>query len=361
MNAIEMSNNPVSLPAPSRWLGKRLTFLPELDAYGGYGLHATQYVRHWTNLGIHVSIRAIKVKECEDARIPLDIRKRFVHCDQPEPWELILSPASFCPMGRRKSAYFTMYESSRWSPKMVKLINRADAAIVPCEWNRQGLIQSGVIVPIFLVPLGYGELFRPQPMDMTGPCVFGAAGRMSHGAVRKGLNAVIDAFLKEFPNEPDVQLWIKGFSDSPTKYVSDRRIVVREGFLTEPQLAEWFSRLTCFVSAARGEAWGLMQLEAMASGRPVIAAIHGGLAEFMTPENSYSVDFDEELSGEAWCNGGSWAVPSESHMRHLMRRVYRDRQMAQAKGVAAAEDVKNLTWMNSATKTLEVLESLDAI
>jgi len=341
-----------------RFQGKRLTFLPELDAYGGYGLHAIQYVRHWTDLGVHVAIRAVKLKESEEARIPLDIRRRFVHCDQPEPWELVLAPANFCPLGRRKTAYFTMYESSRWSPRMVKLINRAEAAIVPCEWNRSGLIESGVTVPVFLAPLGYGEPFQPTPMDLTGPCIFGAAGRMSHGAVRKGLNAVIDAFLKEFPSEPDVQLWIKGFSDAPTKFVTDPRVVVREGFLTETQLAEWFSRLTCFVSAARGEAWGLMQLEAMASGRPVMAAIYGGLAEFMTPENSYAVEFAEEPSGEAWRNGGSWAVPDEAHIRHLMRRVYRNRQEAQDKGIAAAQDVRHLTWRNSAIKTLEVLESL---
>jgi glycosyltransferase involved in cell wall biosynthesis len=345
-----------------RFKGKRLTFLPELDAYGGYGIHASHYVREWDKLGVHVSVRPIKIKETDEAKVPAFIKRCFVHRDQPEPWEVVLSPASFCPLGRRKTLYFTMYEASNWSPKMVKLINKAEAAIVPCEWNRQGLIASGAEIPIYKVPLGFSpDIFKPTPMRMDGPCVFGAAGRLSHGAARKGLNAVIDAFMEEFPTEKDVQLHIKGFRDTPTKFVTDRRVRVREGFISDAELSRWFGGLTCFVSAARGEAWGLMQMEAMAVGRPVISAIYGGLGEFMRVENSFSVDYDLELAGEAWAHGGYWADPNPKHIRDLMRKVYNDREIARSRGLIAAADVKEFTWKNSAIKTLEVMEELGAL
>lgn len=353
-------DNRASLPVS--WRGKRLSFLPYLDSLAGYYNHALQLFRHWEALGVFVTVRPVFIKDCDESRISMDLKRAFVHRDQPQDWEFVLSPANFCPMGRRKTAFMTMYESSRFTPKQVKLLNRAEAIIVPCEFNRQGLRESGCIRPIHVVPLGFAEeSFKTTPMDMDGPCVFGAAGRMSHGVIRKGLNAVIDAFLAEFPTEPDVRLHVKGFSDSQTKYVIDRRVVVREGFLKESQLAEWYSNLTAFVSAARCEAWGLMQLESMASGRPVIAPIYAGLSEFLTPENAYAVDFVEEPSLEAWRNGGSWALPDEKHLRWQMRQVYKNRHEARRKGQLAAETTKHLTWRNSAFRTLEVLEELGAI
>ena len=345
-----------------RFSGKRLTFMPELDSFGGYGLHATQYVKHWSGLGVHVSVRPTRIYESDTAKISMDVKRKYVHCDQLEDWEVVLSPANFMPMQRKKTAYFTMYESSLWSPKMVRLVNRAAAVIVPCEWNRFGLQESGCIVPVHVVPLGYSEeSFKPTPMNMDGPCVFGAAGRMSHGVIRKGLNVVIDAFLKEFKTETDVQLHVKGFQDCPTRYIFDKRVVVRDAFLKEDKLAEWYSGLTCFVSAARGEAWGLMQLEAMASARPVIVAIYGGVKEFANPSSCYPVDFVESKSEEAWCNGGNWAVPDEKHIRHLMRGVYKDRAAAKRIGELAAETTKQFTWRNSAIQCLGTLEELGAI
>lgn len=357
-----ISENSVADSNLSRFKGKRLTLMPWLESQSGYCIHALQYFRHWEKLDVFVSIRPVQATETEEVRVPMELKRAIVNRDQPEPWEVILSPASHVPAGRRKSVYYSMYESSRWTPRQVKLLNRSDAIIVGSEWNRFGLRESGCIRPIYVVPLGYSEeSFKSTPIKMDGPCVFGAAGRMSHGAIRKGLNAVIECFTKEFKNEKDVQLQVKGFQDCPTHYVCDSRIVVREGYIKEKALADWYSNLTCFVSAARGEGFGLMQLESMASGRPVIASIYGGLREFMTPENSYAVDFKESPSEEAWSNGGLWAVPDENHIRHLMRQVYNHRQHAQTIGIRAALDVKEFTWKNSALRCLETLESIGAI
>lgn len=346
----------------SRFKGKRLTFLPWLHSATGYARHAVEYFRNFEKLGVFVSVRPVYINETEDNRLPMDIKRAFISRDQPEEAELILSPASVYPMRRKREILFTMYESSRWPAKLVKLVNRADHVIVPSEFCRQGLRESGCIQNISVVNLGFNpDTFKVSPMKMDGATIFGSAGRAAHGIARKGLNVVLSAFSREFPNEPDVELHIKGLSDSPTPFVLDKRVKIRDAFIKEKQLAEFYSSLTCFVSAARGEGFGLMQLEAMTSGRPVIASIYGGLQEFMTPENSYACDFQEGLSTEAWSTGGSWAIPDENHIRSLMRQVYRNRQEAQQKGIKSAQDVAHLTWRNSAWRTLECLESLGAI
>lgn len=347
----------------TRWAGKRLSFCPYLDSLAGYHRHALELFKNFESLGVFVSVRPLFTRETEEARIAMPLKRAFVNREQKEDWQLILSPASYKPMQRKRDLYYSMYECSRFTPKQVKLLNRSAAVAVPCDWNVHGFRESGGIVPCYKIPLGFNDdTFKPSEMDMTGPCTFGVAGRMAHGYLRKNMNFVVSAFLKEFPNEKDVFLHVKGFKDCQTQYVFDRRVIVREGFISDAQLAEWMRNLTCFISAARGEAWGLMQLESCSVGRPVISPLHGGVREFLTPENSYPLDYREGPSEEAWSiSGGQWAIPDEGHLRHLMRRCYNDRAEAQRIGLVAADTTKQFTWKNSAIRCLQVLEELGAI
>lgn len=347
----------------NRFSGKRISLLGELNARGGYGLHNFAYVKCWLDLGIHVTVRPTVIRETEDAKIPMFVKRCYVHKDQPEEWEIVISPAHFVPLKRRKLAYFTLFESSLWTPRQIKLLSKSDAVITASDWNIHGLRSSGFTGKVFKVPLGYSEeSFRYQPMDMVGPCTFGIAGNLAHGPRRKNLDMIVECFLQEFVNETDVRLWIKTFPENPTRFVYDRRVIVRQGMLKESQLAEWFAGITCFVSAARGEGWGLMQLESCSVGRPVISPLHGGVREFLTHENCYPLEFHEGPSEEAWTiSGGQWAIPDENHLRHLMRRVYNDRLEAQRIGKIAAETTRHLTWKNSAIRCLQVLEELGAI
>lgn len=348
---------------PEKWKGKRISLLGECDAFGGYGLHNFAYVKHWLELGVHVTIRPTVIRETAEAKIPMFVKRCYVHKDQPEEWEIVISPAYFVPLKRRKLAYFTLFESTRWTPRQIKLLSKADAVITASDYNIHGLRSSGFTGKVFKVPLGYAEeTFRPREMSMDGPTVFGCVARMSHGPLRKNTQMVIDSFLKEFTNEKDVQLWVKGMPDCPSRMVFDKRVIIRDTFMKETALADFYAGMTCFVSAARSEGWGLCQLESCASARPVIAPIYSGLREYLTPENCYPLEFKEGPSEEAWTiTGGQWAIPDEGSLRSQMRRVYRDRLEAKRIGQIAAETTRHLTWRNSAIRCLSVLEELGAI
>lgn len=345
-----------------RFKGHRLTLLAWLNSTTGYAMHSVQIFRNFEKLGLFVGVRPVFIKETEEVHLPMDIKRAFIHRDNPEPWQLVISPADYCPRNRRKECVWTLYESSKWVPRHIKYLNRADAIITSSRFNIQGLRNSGCTKPVHLVPLGFDDsVYRPTPMQMAGPTIFGCAGNASHGRTRKGVDVIIDAFAQEFKTETDVRLHVKSFADAPPKFACDNRIQIRNGFLSEQQMAQWYSELTAFVSAARCEGFGLHQLESCASGRPVVAPLYAGLREFLTPLNSYACDFVEGPSEEAWSTGGSWAIPDEKHIRHLMRRVYKDREEARLKGIRAASDVAGFTWRESAIKTLTVLESLGAI
>lgn len=344
---------------------KRLTLVASIDNATGYGLHAIQIVRDIERLtGAHVAIRPINQKQLFGSQIPIDIRQRFVNGPQPEDWELVLSPPFFRPTPGKRTAYFTMWESTRLPPMGAQLLNLSEVVIVPSSWGASCFSASGVNKTMRIVPLGIDtDVFHFRAMQLaTEPAkegmraVFGTAGRMAHGGVRKGINEVIDLFLRAFPSEPDVLLRVKVHPDCPVTHLDDPRIEIKAAHLPHEQLADWFSALTAFVSGARGEGWGLFQHQAMATGRPVIAARYAALTEFVTEDNSFCVPFVLGLAEQAYAGCGHWAWPSDEGFIQAMRAVYREPHLAAEKGAQAAQDVAGLSWEASNRKLVEVLQ-----
>jgi glycosyltransferase involved in cell wall biosynthesis len=333
----------------------RVVFRAPVNAFTGYGLHACQIVRDLTRMDFHVAVRPMAVEE-EFAPVPAQVRRRFVFQEQPDEWELVLAPP-FAPVTRgKRTAYFTMWEGSSLSTRQVELLNEAECVIVPCEWNRQSFGRSGVTRPLHVVPLGIDTgVFQPRPMTMTGPCIFGAAGRLQSGAERKRLDQVIHLFERAFPGIEDVRLHVKAFPDCDLPAPSDHRVRIQRRYLGARQLAQWFSGITCFVSAARAEGWGLMQHQALAVGRPLIAARYGGLAEFFQPEMGYPVEYRLIETTGQFAGHGEWAEPDEEQIVAAMRRVYADREEARTRGAAGAAAVQALSWEASNRALAEVL------
>lgn len=330
---------------------RRLTFCPELTAFSSYGILATHLIKAWISMGIHPSVRPLSMRDGLGAKVPYFVKDKIVHCDMPERSELYFAPPVYVPNARRKVAFATMWESSLWMPRAIRLLNKADLVIVPCDWNKHGLFNSGLLRPVQVVHLGTDEsVFTPSPVSLEGPCVFGAAGRLANGSKRKAVNCVLEAFLKEFTDEPDVRLKIKAFSDCLPAHTIDPRVTVTETFLSDAQMADWYRSLTCFVSAAKSEGWGLNPLEAMFCGRPVIAPIYSGHKEFLTEHNCFALDFKEVPAEEVWAGHGNWCEPDIGHLRKLMRFMYRNRQDAATLGAVAYESVKHMTWQACAAR-----------
>lgn len=99
---------------------------------------------------------------------------------------------------------------------------------MPCQWNAECFRDCGVKSPIQVLPLGIKtEVFQYSPMEMLGPCVFGAGGRLSDSdPKRKRVDEVIQLFQEAFPEEHDVALRVKVFPDCRLPRVNDPRVQV---------------------------------------------------------------------------------------------------------------------------------------
>ena len=115
----------------------------------------------------------------------------------------------------------------------------------------------------------------------------GALGRIERS---KGLDVLIDAFHRA--NLPDARLAIigQGREFKRLRALADATIIM-PGFAASPQ--DWLAAFDVFVSAARSEPFGLVLLEAMQAGLPIVASASEGAQHLATQIGTPLVGIDD--------------------------------------------------------------------
>lgn len=117
--------------------------------------------------------------------------------------------------------------------------------------------------------------------------VFISVGNLSK---RKGFDDLIQAFHHSFVNQPHVSLLLVGDGEERESLAELIRTLHLEqqitltGSLSREQLANRLATADAFVLASYGETFGIVFIEAMATGLPAIGTICGGPEDIITPE-----------------------------------------------------------------------------
>jgi glycosyltransferase involved in cell wall biosynthesis len=169
---------------------------------------------------------------------------------------------------------------------------------------------------------------------------------------RKNPQGLIDAFTKAFAPGEGPKLVLKAMNgsfrpqalDELRWRVGDRPdIQLIDQHVDKDAYASLLARCDCYVSLHRAEGFGLTLAEAMALGKPVIATGYSGNLDFMTPANSFLVDYTLTRVGpdaELYPAEGTWAEPDVEHAAALMRQVWTESEEARGRGARAARDVR---------------------
>jgi glycosyltransferase involved in cell wall biosynthesis/SAM-dependent methyltransferase len=181
---------------------------------------------------------------------------------------------------------------------------------------------------------------------------------------RKNPLAVIEAFGRAFGPGAGASLVIKSINHEhdeanharlqaaaaqhPDVHLIDR-------YVSRVERDQLTAACDCYVSLHRSEGFGFTVAEAMALGRPAIATGYSGTLDFMTPENSYFVDYELVAIGEGaepYPPDGEWAQPSVEHAAQLMRHVFEHRDEARARGERARHDIRTRHSLAAAGKVM---------
>jgi glycosyltransferase involved in cell wall biosynthesis/2-polyprenyl-3-methyl-5-hydroxy-6-metoxy-1,4-benzoquinol methylase len=168
---------------------------------------------------------------------------------------------------------------------------------------------------------------------------------------RKNPRGVIEAFSRAFRPDEGPILVIKSINGDQAlndlerlrATAADRPdILIVDTYYTAGEKNALVSLCDCYVSLHRSEGLGLTMAEAMAFGKPVIATAYSGNLHFMTPDNSYLVDY-ERAAVPPGCDpypvGARWAEPDVEQAAALMHQVYEGRFKPNAKAERGRRDV----------------------
>lgn len=271
---------------------------------------------------------------------------------------------------------FSMLEVTGIPDDWVQQCNLMDEVWVPSHFNLETFRTSGVTKPIYVMPLGIDpDYFHPAIKARRFSERFTFLSVFEWGE-RKAPEVLIRAFCAAFSEHDDVVLVLK--TDNRDGDVNVAQQIAALGLprnapkivllynqeLPGYQLGSLYRAADCFVTATRGEGWGMPILEAMACGLPTIATAWSAQTEFMREEICFPVRAARLIPAIAKCPyyaGFAWADPDFEQLVHQLRYVYEHREAAREVGRRAAEVVaREWSWDRAAEKIIARLEAVGA-
>lgn len=233
------------------------------------------------------------------------------------------------------------------------------------EYNAQAIRNSGVTKPIKIIPEAIDtEVPAITPYIVTNNKSYKFYS-IFEWTERKNPLALLEAYWREFENHDDVSLTLKtylvGFGAEKREPIDQqiRKLKARldlkhyapvflyRQLMDRHQIYRFHKSFDCFVSAHRGEGWGVPQMEALLLGNPVISTNCGGIHEYLThKKHAYLLPYtlvplgDVTYNKQWYTKDQQWAEVSIDEIRKGMKWVYDNRDKAKKMGAEGSKLVQ---------------------
>jgi glycosyltransferase involved in cell wall biosynthesis len=267
------------------------------------------------------------------------------------------------------------WETTGMSKEWEKYLDVVDELWTGCEFNKKCFRDAGFRKPIFVFPQPIDTSRSEEPMEIVNAKGF-TFYSIFQWIERKNPKSLLQAYWKEFEGNKDVTLVIKTYGLSFDEYQKELiyedirkwkqdlqlssypRTLIIDYLLSNKQMYQLHNSGDCFVSAHRGEGWGIPQVEALTQGKPVISTNLGGFHEWMPDDAMLKVNYSMvPVFGMKWAEqyttDQKWAQVNEQHLREKMRWVFDHQEEARAlglKGKEAAQKLFNFQYVGNLMK-----------
>jgi glycosyltransferase involved in cell wall biosynthesis len=275
-------------------------------------------------------------------------------------------------LGKINIGVTALVETDRCTRAWVEKCNKMSHIIVPSTFTKNVLKRSGALFsPVTVVPEWYNhyllnksdigktlndERYNSLTDDFT-ILMIGTLTSQIPEDDRKNLVNTLIWLTQEFKGDENVSILLKtNFGKGTT---SDRKlckdylrqlkselglpefpkIKLLHGNMTPLEVASLFnhSKIKMYVTATRGEGYGLPLIEAAVAGIPIVATGWSGHLQFLDKENFGVVDYnlveigESRVDGRVFEKGFRWAEPSPESFKREVRKVYENYETAKTK------------------------------
>lgn len=229
---------------------------------------------------------------------------------------------------------FTSAAQRHHRPTTNWMLRRMDAVVAT-----SGRSAAYIDVAPVVIPHGVDvERFHPPATEADSWSSTGLPGRYGigcFGRVRelKGTDLFVDAMIELLPLFPDWTAVIAGrVTPEHAAFAERLKARIKAAGLSERivllgevgEIAPWYRRISLYVAPSRNEGFGLTPIEAMASGRPVVASDSGAYADMV----------------EQGSTGAIVPVGDGAALREAIRPYLADPALAEKHGAAALLSVR---------------------
>jgi glycosyltransferase involved in cell wall biosynthesis len=255
--------------------------------------------------------------------------------------------------GKYNISHF-FWETDRLPKIFVDGLNSVDEIWTGSRANFDAIVNSGVTKPVYIFPQATNTSpIKTESLDIEfDGFIFYSIFEWTD---RKNPEALIKAYNNAFNGEDDVALMIKSyitdFSRISRDMISSKIINLQDQYdhknkiflyhklITYEQIHGFHERGDCYVSAHRGEGWGVPQAEALCHGNPVISTGYGGINEYITnmvdgiviPYTMVGLT-GMDHSRRYYSFDQKWAEIDIDDLSEKIRFMYDNRDLAQAIG-----------------------------
>lgn len=246
--------------------------------------------------------------------------------------------------------YILPFKDDEWKERIEYVLNSADHIITVSKSNLACIRKLNVNTPVTVLPNGYrDEIFHQRDLKTCRDTlnlphdkkIILAVGNLME---IKGHKYLIEAMNEVVKHRNDVQCYIVGCGRLENKL--KKQIVAASlqdhvrlvGCKPHDDIPIWMNACDVFVLPSLSESFGVVQIEAMACGKPVVATYNGGSEEIVISE-AYGLL--------------SEPVDSEKLADNILSALDKSWDIDEIK-----EYAKRFMWKNIATEILEVYSSV---
>jgi glycosyltransferase involved in cell wall biosynthesis len=258
-------------------------------------------------------------------------------------------------LGKYNVGISAIVETDICNPKWIESCNKMDQIIVPSSFTKQVLLNSGKLTTnIEVVPEWFNKHIgkNNDTLDLNLKTKFNfliisQLNSKNSNDDRKNIVNTVKWLCEEFKNNKDVGIVLKtnfGRGTTIDKNITNSlmkqmtsvigkkefpKIYLLHGSMKDSEVANIYNdpKIKCFVSATRGEGYGLPIIDAAASGMPIVATNWSGHLDFLN-DNFLKVDYDlvairkEKADNRIFFEGARWANPIEKDFKEKIRYAY---------------------------------------